>query len=292
MSTWAVRELRRAPGRRGGDRPRPRSRSGLRSASRANRCRRDGRRSRSRRSVAAGLATAARLASHPDCLLLEGAAVRALPGFAQGWFAVQDQASAFVVAALGPAAGGAGARRCAPVPAGRLAPRRVRGRLRRAWLVAARRRAAASALVGRDRRAAATARARCSRRTPGAGRRRGPLRSRARRCPVLGDRVGAPPAGAAVASDAATDLSQLARLQVAIAGAARGSAPPGRPLVYSVCTFPRAETDAACDALVRRDPESGAASRSKARTGPRPGCGCGPTGTARDGMFARRVPQG
>jgi 16S rRNA (cytosine967-C5)-methyltransferase len=29
---------------------------------------------------------------------------------------------------------------------------------------------------------------------------------------------------------------------------------PGGRLVYAVCTFPRAETDAACDAIVRHRP--------------------------------------
>jgi 16S rRNA (cytosine967-C5)-methyltransferase len=30
---------------------------------------------------------------------------------------------------------------------------------------------------------------------------------------------------------------------------------PGGRLLYSVCTFPRAETDAACDAIVRHRPD-------------------------------------
>jgi 16S rRNA (cytosine967-C5)-methyltransferase len=50
------------------------------------------------------------------------------------------------------------------------------------------------------------------------------------------------------------DLSALARLQVGIATAAAGLLRPGGRLVYSVCTFPRAETDAVCDALLRRVP--------------------------------------
>jgi 16S rRNA (cytosine967-C5)-methyltransferase len=46
------------------------------------------------------------------------------------------------------------------------------------------------------------------------------------------------------------ELSRLARLQVAIAAASAALlAPP------SVCTFPRAETDAACDAIVRQRPD-------------------------------------
>ena len=51
------------------------------------------------------------------------------------------------------------------------------------------------------------------------------------------------------------ELAGLARLQVGIATAAAGLLRPGGRLVYSVCTFPRAETDAACDAIVRRAPE-------------------------------------
>jgi 16S rRNA (cytosine967-C5)-methyltransferase len=42
---------------------------------------------------------------------------------------------------------------------------------------------------------------------------------------------------------------------VSIATAAAALVRPGGRLVYSVCTFPRAETDAACDALLRRAPD-------------------------------------
>ncbi|HXF37274.1 MAG TPA: hypothetical protein VNO17_08855, partial [Actinomycetota bacterium] len=51
------------------------------------------------------------------------------------------------------------------------------------------------------------------------------------------------------------DLSSLARRQVRIAAGAASLLRPGGRLVYSVCTFPRAETDAACDALLRHRPE-------------------------------------
>jgi 16S rRNA (cytosine967-C5)-methyltransferase len=44
-------------------------------------------------------------------------------------------------------------------------------------------------------------------------------------------------------------LSGLARLQVRLAAGAASLLRPGGVLVYSVCTFPRAETDAACRAL-------------------------------------------
>ena len=52
-----------------------------------------------------------------------------------------------------------------------------------------------------------------------------------------------------------TDLSGLARLQVGIVTAAAVLLRARGRLVYSVCTFPRAETDAVCDALLRRRPD-------------------------------------
>jgi 16S rRNA (cytosine967-C5)-methyltransferase len=51
------------------------------------------------------------------------------------------------------------------------------------------------------------------------------------------------------------ELSRLARLQVAIAAAAADLVAPRGRLVFSVCTFPRAETDAACDAILRHRPD-------------------------------------
>jgi 16S rRNA (cytosine967-C5)-methyltransferase len=51
------------------------------------------------------------------------------------------------------------------------------------------------------------------------------------------------------------ELSGLARLQVGITTAAADLLAVGGRLVYSVCTYPRAETDAVCDALLRRRPD-------------------------------------
>ena len=51
------------------------------------------------------------------------------------------------------------------------------------------------------------------------------------------------------------DLSGLARLQVAIVKGVAGLLRPGGRLVFSVCTFPRAETDAACDAILGSRPD-------------------------------------
>jgi len=49
-------------------------------------------------------------------------------------------------------------------------------------------------------------------------------------------------------------LSGLAALQLAIVSSAADAVRPGGRLVYAVCTFTRAETDAVCDALLRRRP--------------------------------------
>jgi len=52
-----------------------------------------------------------------------------------------------------------------------------------------------------------------------------------------------------------SDVADLSRLQVGIATAAAKLVKPGGRLVYSVCTFPHAETDAVRDALLRRCPD-------------------------------------
>ncbi|MEX2275619.1 MAG: 16S rRNA (cytosine(967)-C(5))-methyltransferase RsmB [Actinomycetota bacterium] len=187
-----------------------------------------------------------------DCVLVEGAVVERLPGYAQGWFAVQDQASAFVATALGAQpgervldlcagpGGKAGAIACAVGIEGALvaadaAPKRarlVRTGLDRLQLP--------GAVLAQDARHPALRPGRFDRvlvDAPCSG------IGSARRRPELLWRP-----------DRAR-LSQLARLQVEIAGAAADLLKPGGMLLYSVCTFPRAETDAVCDALARRHPE-------------------------------------
>jgi 16S rRNA (cytosine967-C5)-methyltransferase len=190
-------------------------------------------------------------ALHPDCVLLDGGDPARLRGFAQGWFAVQDQASAFVVAQLDPQPGDRVLDVCAApggktahiaclvgetgvVIAGDVRPERVA--LVRATAVrlgvnvrALAQDGARPALTGTFDRVLVDAP--CS--GIGSARRRPELLWRPRRA----------------------DLSPLARLQVQIASEATDRLRPGGRLVYSVCTFPRAETDAACDALVRHRPE-------------------------------------
>ena len=182
---------------------------------------------------------------HPGSLTVPGAAPADLPGFAEGWFAVQDQASAHVVDVLDPQPGerildacaGPGGKasdiacRAGSVVAGDRTEARVRLVRESADRLGVRARvlvqdAAAPALrEGFDR---VLVDAPCS--GIGAARRRPELLWRPAR----------------------RDLSRLARLQVRLALGAAALLRPGGVLVYSVCTFPRAETDAVCDALLSK----------------------------------------
>jgi 16S rRNA (cytosine967-C5)-methyltransferase len=188
---------------------------------------------------------------HADCVLIDGGDPRRLPGYGEGWFAVQDQASAFVTGALDPQPGDRVLDLCAgpggkaahiacsvgtdgEVVAGDLRPERaasVRATAERLGVpvrVLAQDAIHPAVAGGFDR---VLVDAPCS--GIGSARRRPELLWRPRK----------------------EDLSGLARLQVRIAASAADLLRPGGRLVYSVCTFPRAETDAACDALVRHRPE-------------------------------------
>jgi 16S rRNA (cytosine967-C5)-methyltransferase len=258
LSPWAVAELRRMLGRQGGT---TQDGDGVETAAaaiaeradltlRANRCR------RSVADLEQDLLAAGhhprRGAIHPDALTLEGSGdPAALPGYEQGWFAVQDQASAFVVAALDPQPGDRVLDACAG-PGGKLSHiaclvgadgLAIGADLHpgRAGLVAATaaRLHVAAGVLAQDARTPALrggfdrvlVDAPCS--GLGSARRRPELLWRARR----------------------SELSGLARTQVAIATTAADQVRPGGLLVYSVCTFPRAETDAACDALLAKRPD-------------------------------------
>ena len=188
---------------------------------------------------------------HPECLLLPGGNPTSLPGWDEGWFAVQDQASAFVVDTLAPEPGDRVLDACA-APGGKTAfiacrigedGRVVAGDLhpdRTALIPSGLGRLGLHALVLTQDAIRPGVRgpfdrvlvdAPCS--GIGSARRRPELLWRARR----------------------QELSQLARLQVEIAVACAGLLRPGGRLVYSVCTFPRAETDAASDAIIRHRPD-------------------------------------
>jgi 16S rRNA (cytosine967-C5)-methyltransferase len=190
---------------------------------------------------------------HAGSLLLEGGAPDALPGFAHGWFAVQDQASSFVVEALDPHPGERVLDACAG-PGGKA------GHI--ACCVGA-----GGFLVAAD---VSPARAALVRRTLARLRLRGLLLVQDSRDPAVRgifDRVlvDAPCSGIGAARrrpellwrPRKEDLSELARAQVSLVDGATELLRPGGRLVYSVCTFPRAETDAACDAILwrRRDLE-------------------------------------
>ena len=184
-------------------------------------------------------------ALHAGSLRLPGGRPADLPGFAEGWFAVQDEASAWVVDVLGPEPGELILDACA-APGGKAADIACRSGAvvaadashRRLGLVrrSAVRLGVTSRLVVQDGARPALREgfdrvlvdAPCT--GIGAARRRPELLWRPRR----------------------TDLSRLAQLQVRIALGAASLLRPGGVLVYSVCTFPRAETDAACDALLAK----------------------------------------
>ncbi len=248
MSPWAVGELRRLLGAEA-------ETAAAALAERADLCLRANTCTRSVADLEQDLLDAGlhprRGTLHPDTLLLEGGEPARLPGFAQGAFAVQDQASAFVVSALDPQPGERVLDVCAG-PGGKLAHiaclvgpdgLAVGGDLHpaRAALVAETvgRLGVAAHVLAQDARAPAVrggfdrvlVDAPCS--GLGSARRRPELLWRAER----------------------SELSGLARLQVSIASAAAELVRPGGMLVYSVCTFPRAETDAACDALLAKRPD-------------------------------------
>jgi 16S rRNA (cytosine967-C5)-methyltransferase len=188
---------------------------------------------------------------HPEGVLLPGGDPTSLPGWEEGWVAVQDQASAFVVETLAPDPGERVLDVCA-APGGKTTfiacrigaeGRVVAGDLhpdRTALIPAGLERLGLHALVLVQDAARPAVRgpfdrvlvdAPCS--GIGSARRRPELLWRPRR----------------------EELSRLARLQVEIAAAGADLLRPGGRLVYSVCTFPRAETDTACDAIVRHRPD-------------------------------------
>ncbi|MGZ8612277.1 MAG: 16S rRNA (cytosine(967)-C(5))-methyltransferase RsmB [Actinomycetota bacterium] len=188
---------------------------------------------------------------HAGSLLVSSSAPAAFPGFDEGWFAVQDEASSFVVDALDPQPGERVLDACAG-PGGKAGDIACRV-------------GAEGRLVAADANVARAGLVRSSLDRLGL---RGHVVVQDARDPALGggfDRVlvDAPCSGIGSARRrpellwrvVPDELSTLARLQVAIVSSAANLLRPGGRLVYSVCTFPRAETDAACDAIVRHRPD-------------------------------------
>jgi 16S rRNA (cytosine967-C5)-methyltransferase len=184
---------------------------------------------------------------HPGSWRVPGARPGSMPGFAEGWFAVQDEASSWVVDVLDPRPGELVLDACA-APGGKAADIACRSggvvaadvsepRLRLVAETATRLGVAARLLLQDAVRPAVRGGfdrilvdAPCS--GIGAARRRPELLWRPDR----------------------RRLSALARLQVRLATGAASLLRPGGVLVYAVCTFPRAETEAVCRALEARAP--------------------------------------
>ncbi len=248
MATWAVRELRRLVGPEVGAAVAALS-SPASLCLRTNTCRVSV--DELSEALAAAGQVPVRSAVDPDCLVVERADPRRLPGYREGWFAIQDHASAFVARALGTQpgervldacagpGGKATALACAAEPGGSviaadLHPRRaglVRANAARLGvpIIVVAMDAERTALRGPFDRILVDAP--CS--GLGSARRRPELLWRPRQ----------------------EDLSGLARRQVAIVGGVASLLRPGGRLVYAVCTFPRAETDAAVDAIRRHRPD-------------------------------------
>jgi 16S rRNA (cytosine967-C5)-methyltransferase len=189
---------------------------------------------------------------HPDVLHVASATPAALPGFKEGWFTVQDEASVLVAAAVEARPGERILDICAG-PGGKASLL--------ASLVAP-----GGAVIAAD---ASRARARLVRDSA----------SRlGLRIPVLAQDASHPGLQAASFDAALVDapcsgmgaarrrpellwrvpkerLSALARLQVAILSGAANLVRPGGRLVYSVCTFPRAETDAVVRSFLAGEPD-------------------------------------
>lgn len=247
LSEWIVRELRRQVG---DDVERAAEALAARAplTVRANTCR------TSVEDLEAAFASAGvgtrRGSIDPECLVVEAGSPAELPGFGEGRFAVQDQASSFVVRALDPRPGDRVLDACAG-PGGKTAH--------------------AACLAGASGRVVASdvssSRARLVRETAARLGVRVQLLVQDGRRPAVREGfdcilVDAPCSGVGSARrrpellwrTERAELSGLARLQVGIATASARLVRPGGRLVYSVCTFPRAETDAACDAILRRAP--------------------------------------
>jgi 16S rRNA (cytosine967-C5)-methyltransferase len=190
-------------------------------------------------------------AHRPDVLHVRAAIPSRLPGFREGWFAVQDEASVLVAASVEAEPGERILDACA-APGGKTAF--LACEVQPGGVVVA-----ADARPGRSRLVARTV-----------GRMGVPALVLAQdaRAPALRGGfdavlVDAPCSGLGVARrrpellwrPQPSDLARLARLQVAILTGASDLVRKGGRLLYSVCTFPRAETEAAVRAFLAKRPD-------------------------------------
>jgi 16S rRNA (cytosine967-C5)-methyltransferase len=188
---------------------------------------------------------------HPHVVRVPSATPALLPGFDEGWFAIQDEASAVVVAAVDPKPGQRVLDACAG-PGGKSTHLACLVRPDGSVVAADARAGRAGLVRGLAKRLAVPV----------------PILVQDARAPALGVEfdavlVDAPCSGLGAARrrpellwrPGKQDLAHLARLQVAILVGASGLVKPGCRLVYSVCTFPRAETDAAVRAFLAKRPD-------------------------------------
>ncbi len=189
---------------------------------------------------------------HPDVLRVGAFAPAGLPGFADGWFAVQDEASVLVAAALEARPGERILDACAG-PGGKAA--HLAGEVEPGGLV-----------IGADLRARRAALVTEATQRLGV---RVPVLVEDARSPALRAEafdavlVDAPCSGLGAARRRPEllwrvpkdRLSALARLQVAILIGVAPLVRKGGRLLYSVCTYPRAETDAVVRAFVSKRPD-------------------------------------
>jgi 16S rRNA (cytosine967-C5)-methyltransferase len=248
LAPWAVRELRHLVGDDA-------ERAGAAFAERGRLCVRANTCAGTREGLLEELAEvdvdAAPAAVDPDCFLIDGGDPTSLPGWADGRFAVQDQASAFVVRVLDPQPGERVLDACA-APGGKAVFAACLA-LPNGLVVATDLSAARLALVARQARRLRI-RVELVAMDATAPAVRGPFDRVLvdAPCSGIGSARHRPELLWKVPKDG---LSRLARRQVAIATAVTELLRPGGRLVYSVCTFPRAETDAACDAILRHRPD-------------------------------------
>lgn len=189
---------------------------------------------------------------HPETFLVDTVSPRDLPGFDEGWFSVQDEASAYVVASgLGPGrgervldvcagpGGKAGHIACLVAPGGTAVAADVSAKRARLVVAEARRLGVSLQALAQDacRPALRGAFDRVLVDAPCSG------IGSARRRPEL------------LWRPEASQLRRLSRLQAAIAASAAELVRPGGRLVYSVCTFPGSETDDVCERLERERPD-------------------------------------
>jgi 16S rRNA (cytosine967-C5)-methyltransferase len=249
LAAWALRELRRVLPREEVEAAAAALASPARLSLRTNTCRVSP--EALERALRAGGLDVRRGTHDATVLAVDSGMPAGLPGYGDGWFAVQDEASVLVATALRPLEGERILDACAG-PGGKTADLACRV-------------GSKGLVVGQDVHPRRADLVRIMARRLGV--RVLPLVSDGRRPGLLGGfdgvLVDAPCSGLGAARrrpellwrPERRHLARLARLQVAILTGVADLVRPGGRLVYSVCTFPRAETDAAVRAFLAKRPD-------------------------------------